>query len=214
MRYLLIIGLLITSPYAIAQKNINFIHSDFELIAADHQTIAILPIEASIKLRPREMEDLSPTELYDMEQEFGFIVQSDIEHFFLNKRKKKGIPVEIRDIRETNKLLYEHGITFHNISEHSSSTIAEILNVDAVIRGNISSKKPTSEEVAGLVFEVFEIDLNTNKSYITLKLFDNSGELLWHYAKSLGLPYGSIRESTIAPLLIKGARKLPYGRAY
>ena len=85
---LLLFSVLIISTTTFSQTNF-YEDPSFEAIALTHDIIAILPFDASVTLRPKDMKDITPEQLDRMEISEGEGIQSAMHSWFL-KRKKTG----------------------------------------------------------------------------------------------------------------------------
>ena len=114
----LIILFLITGVLGFGQTNL-YEHPDFEVIAKDHKTIAILPFKTIIKLRPRQMKDMTEEQLRQMEIDEGLAVQNAMHSWFLKRKKQKKTDKDIQDPAKTNAILKKNNIDYTNIDEYT-----------------------------------------------------------------------------------------------
>ena len=70
----------------IAQTNF-YEDPSFETIALTHDIIAILPFDATVTLRPRDMRDMSTEQLERMETAEGEGIQTAMYSWFLKRKR-------------------------------------------------------------------------------------------------------------------------------
>ncbi|WKN41546.1 hypothetical protein [Tunicatimonas pelagia] len=209
---LAVIGLAVFSSDVSAQ----FIRSiytspDFEQLAKDHKTLAIIPFDATVKLRPKQMKDMSADDLARMEEQEGESVQSALYSYFLRRKSKHNFRVDFQDVTRTNALLAKNGIAYDVLGEYTSEDLAEILEVDGIISGLLVTDKPMSDAGAVAVGVLFGISTATNSGKVAVNINDGAtGELLWKYEKALSRELGSDTNQIINALMRKASRKFPY----
>ena len=82
MKNLFILALF-TSVCFVGLSQTNFYENPrFPALSKTHETIAILPFDATIKLRPRQMKDMSPEQLTRMEVNEGEGIQGAMHSWF------------------------------------------------------------------------------------------------------------------------------------
>lgn len=210
-KILFILSLLTISTSAFSQTNL-YVNPDFEEIAKDHKIIAIIPFKTQVKLRPKQMKNMTAESIKQLEQSEGESVQAAMYSWFL-KRKKRGklSNIEIQDSRKTNALLKKQGIDYNNVYDFTSEELAKILQVDAIIMGDFETSKPMSDGASialGLVFGVFG---NTNSATLNMSVYNGKdGTLLWNYNKNVRGNLGSNSEDLINILMRKASRRLAY----
>lgn len=82
-----------------------YTNPNFNQIAKDHQELAIIPFEAVVKLRPKQMREMSTEDLARLEEQEGESVQSALYSYFLKRQSKNDYTVGFQDISRTNALL-------------------------------------------------------------------------------------------------------------
>ena len=115
-----------------AQKNI-YESDKFDELSSDHQNLAIIPFLTNLELE----DDISSAELKDLEQKEGHAVQDALETYFSKRKKKKKFSVEFQNIKNTNAILKQNGISYDNIDVYSVKQLAQILGVDGIISGTL-----------------------------------------------------------------------------
>ena len=195
----------------LAQTNL-YENPDFDKIAKSHKIIAIVPFKTQVKLRPKQMKDITPEQLERLERSEGESIQSAMYSWFL-KRKKRGDlqSLEIQDPRVTTSMLKKKDIDYDNIMDFTPQELANILEVDAVISGEFETNKPMSEGAGialGLVLGVWG---STNSATVNMSVHNaTDGILLWNYNKKVSGSVGSSPEDLINILMRKASRRLAY----
>lgn len=193
------------------QSKAIYTHPNFNRLARTHKLLAIVPFDSEIQLRPKEMESFSEQELIDMEMSEGLGVQSALQSYFLKRKGKDNIRVGFQDVDKTNTILKRHGIDQTNIGDYTHEQLAEMLGVDAIIDGKLSTKKPMSEGASAALGVLVGVWGPTNSGNITIKIVDKAtGENLWQYDKQLSRSLGSDTNTIIAAMMRKASRKFPY----
>lgn len=195
----------------LAQTNL-YENPDFDAIAASHKIIAMVPFKAQVKLRPKQMKDMTNEQLDRLEKSEGESIQTAMYSWFL-KRKKRGDlqSVEIQDPRTTNALLGKQNIGYENLLEYTPLEIAEILGVDAVISGDYETDKPMSEGASVALGLLIGFWGSTNNAVINMSVHNaQDGILLWNYNKKVRGSLGSSPEDLINILMRKASRRLAY----
>ncbi|MEQ9440252.1 MAG: hypothetical protein RIG62_14455 [Cyclobacteriaceae bacterium] len=212
----LAIALLCISVYnPLTAQTIRSIYTNpnFDQIASDHRTVAIIPFKAVIKLRPKDMADMAAEDLARMEQQEGESVQSALYGYFLKRQGKDDYRVAFQDISKTNALLAKNGITHDVLSEYTMSELAGMLGVDAVISGRLESNKPISEGAAVALSLLVGVYGPTNSGKVSIFINDGTDdELLWKYEKALSRSLGSDTNTIVNALMRKASRQFPYAQ--
>ena len=188
-----------------------YTHPDFDQLAKDHQTLAIIPFDATVKLRPKQMKELSSEDLARMEEQEGASVQSALESYFLKRKSKHNFTVDFQEVSRTNALLAKNGITYETLAEYTTEDLAKILGVDGIVSGMLTTDKPMSEGGAVALGLLTGISMPTNSGKVAVKINDGAtGALLWKYEKALSRDLGSDTNQIVNALMRKASRKFPY----
>lgn len=185
--------------------------SNFDTIAQTHKTVAILPAQVIIQLRPAEMKRTTPEQLAKNEAATGYAMQEKLYGWFLRRSDKFGYTVAFQDVSQTNALLEKAGFNYDGLFTKSKSELASLLGVDAVITTSLRTDKPMNQGVALAVGLVFGAWGTTNKAYTTINIHEgkNSG-LMWKYDYEAAGSVGSSPESLVNALMRNASRKFPY----
>ncbi len=208
----ILIGLFISSTSDLAaQSKAIYTNPNFNRLARTHKILAIVPFDCEIQLRPKEMESISEKELIDLEMSEGLGVQTALQSYFLKRKGKDNIRVDFQDVDKTNTILKQNEIDQTNIGDYTHEQLAEMLGVDAIIDGKLSTKKPMSEGASAALGILVGVWGPTNSGNITIKIIDKTtGENLWQYDKQLSRSLGSDTNTIIAAMMRKASRKFPY----
>lgn len=113
--------ILLTSFLSYGQTSL-YENPQFHQIAADHKVIAILPFNASVKLRPKQMKELSTSDIEKLEESESYSIQRSMYSWFL---KRKGtLAINIQDISLTNSILSKQSISIDQFGKYSPARLA------------------------------------------------------------------------------------------
>lgn len=201
------ITLLLICASGIGQKTI-YQSEQFEELSKDHKTVAILPFEARLEL---DNKNLEADQLAKLQEKEGYEVQNALESYFLKLHKRKDYRIEFQDIKNTNALLAKKGIELKNLNIHTSQELCDILDVDAVISGDLTLKALISEGVSTDFDLISFISGTSDYGRIAIKLSDgDTGKLLWKYEKVINRKSGKNTYDIIEAMMRKSTRKFPY----
>ncbi len=184
-------------------------HPEFEQKTKDHKIIAILPFDAKVSLRPKQMKELTEEQFADIEKNEGLSVQTSMYSWFLNRKKRGRLKVDVQDPKRTNALLLQNKI--ENLNTMTSDQLAEMLGVDAVITGTFETDKPMSDGASIALGLLVGFWGTTNTATINMSVNNGTnGELLWNYNKKVAGSLGSNNDVLINKLMRKASRRLGY----
>ncbi|TCI94395.1 hypothetical protein [uncultured Tenacibaculum sp.] len=211
MRYLA--TLLLTMIFFIANAQTNLYENpEFDKIAKEHKKIAILPFKAQVKLRKKQMREMTSEDLHKLELNEGKSIQTAMYSWFL-KRKKRGKlkTIEVQDPNKTTALLRKNEIDQETLIEYTTEELAEILGVDAIISGDYKTDKPMSEGASAALGILIGFWGSTNTATINMSVHNGiDGVLLWNYNKKVRGSLGSSPDDLINRLMRKASRRLSY----
>lgn len=194
-----------------AQTREIYVNPKFGELTANHKQLAILPFKAIIKLRPKQMQAMTPDQLEQLQKDEGRAVQSALQSYFLKRKAQHEFDITFQDINTTNALLAKNDINELNIDKYTPKELCDILKVDAIITGLLSSEKPMSEGASVALGLLVGFYGPTNSGKCTININDGAnGELLWKYEKTLSRSLGSDTNTIINTMMRKASRKLPY----
>ena len=191
-----------------AQTNL-YQHPEFESRTANHKLVAILPFDANVNLRPKQMKDITKDQLAELEKNEGLSIQSAMYSWFLKRKKRGDMLIDIQDPKKTNALILQNEID--NLKTVTSEQLAQILGVDAVITGTFETDKPMSDGASIALGLLVGFWGTTNAATINMSVNNGSdGELLWNYNKRVAGSLGSNTDQLINKLMRKASRRLGY----
>lgn len=184
---------------------------DFNDVTSSHKTVAILPSEVTIQLRPNELKNTSAAQIADMEEKTGIGIQDKMYTWFLNRSKRFKYTVNFQDISRTNALLLQNGITYADMKSKTKDDIAKLLGVDAVISTKASMKKPMSEGAAVALGLLVGSWGSTNDVQTTININEaKKGDLIWKYDYNATGTVGSNTDRLVDALMRNASKKFPY----
>ncbi|MBT8273730.1 MAG: hypothetical protein KJO77_07985 [Bacteroidia bacterium] len=212
MKKLLYSFVLFTICYSLNAQTNLYENPEFDEIAKGHEIIAVVPFKTQVKLRPKQMKDMTESQLYKLEKAEGEGIQTAMYSWFL-KRKKRGKleNLNVQDPKTTTALLKRNDITYDNITDYTPQELAQILEVDAIISGEFETNKPMSEGASVVLGLLVGFWGSTNNAIINMTVHNaEDGILLWNYNKKVRGSMGSSPEDLINILMRKASRRLAY----
>lgn len=189
-----------------AQKNI-YLSEHFDDLSQNHEVLAIIPFFTHLNLE----EQPASKELKKLEEKEGYAVQDALETYFGRGRKRKKFTVDFQNSKDTKALLAQHDITYSNIDRFTIKDLAEVLQVDGIISGNLDVSVLLSN---GVPTEITFIDYllgDSNYGRIGIKVSDGAtGKLLWKYEQEISRKSGKNTDELIDKMMKKATRKFPY----
>ena len=193
---------------ASAQKNI-YESEKFDELSRNHDNLAIIPFLTNLELK----DQISNEELKDLEKKEGYAVQDALETYFSKRKKKKKFSVEFQNIKNTNAILKQNGISYENIDIYSIKELSEILGVDGIISGTLDLNVLLSKGVPTEFSIMDYIKGSANYGRIGVKISDGAtGKLLWKYEKQINKKSGKNTTDLIELMMKLASRKFPYDR--
>lgn len=208
MKKLLFITLLACGTFINAQKNV-YESTKFDALSKDHHVLAIIPFVTHLALE----ENITNEESKKLAENEGYAVQDALETYFGLGQKKKKFTVDFQNIKNTNAILAQSNISYHNIDIYTIKELAEILEVDAVVSGNLDLNILLSEGIP-VEFSVMDYFIgDSNYGRIGIKISDGkTGKLLWKYENEINKKSGRNTADLIDKLMKKLVRKFPYDK--
>ena len=186
---------------------------NFDAISKDHKIIAILPFKTTVKLRPKDMKDMSPEQLIKIETDQSYSIQSAMNSWFLQRDKDGNLRVKVQDPATTNAILKKNGVNYNNMDQFTPSELANLVGVDAIISGNFETNKPMSEGAGIAVAVLFGAYGSTNKAVMNLFIYNAAdGVILINYNKTVSGSLGSSTEDLVNILMRKASRRIAYAK--
>lgn len=183
----------------------------FPAISKTHQIIAILPFDATVTLRPKQMKDISPEQLERMELSEGEGIQGAMHSWFLKRKKRGSLQVNVQSPSVTKAKLLKKGITREMLPAYEPAELCQILSVDAIISGTFETNKPMSQGAAIALSVLFGVGGATEKAIVNMSIYEGKkGELMCSYMKNLNGSIGTSSEDLINVLMRKASRRIAY----
>lgn len=184
---------------------------NFSAALARHRTVAILPAEVTIQLRPNEAKKLTAEQIADLSNKQAYDIQDKMYGWFLRRGDRFHYTVTFQDINKTNGKLKDAGIAYSDLNSKDRADLAKILGVDAVMQAKTVSEKPMSEGAAVAVGVLFGAWGSTNSVQTAINIHDGkSGELLWKYDYQASGSVGSSTTKLVDALMRNATKKFPY----
>jgi hypothetical protein len=188
-----------------------YVNPAFSELTKTHEKLAVLPFKAIIKLRPKEMERMTPEQFSQLQKDEGIAVQSAILSYLLKRKEQHDFKISFQDMNTTNALLAKNNVDQSNIDTFTPKELAEILQVDGVVTGILMTDKPMSDGASLAMGVLVGFYGSTNSGKCTISINDGAtGELLWKYDKTLARSLGSDTNTIINAIMRKASRQLPY----
>lgn len=204
------ISIICFSSFVIAQTQL-YENPKFDQITKEHKIIAITPFQATVKLRPKEMKELSADQVKKMELSEGENIQFAMYSWFLRRQENGKLSIKVQDPKTTNALLLQNGVTYENIASYTPNDLAKFLSVDAIISGKFETTKPMSEGASVALGLLVGFWGSTNRAVINLFIHNGiDGELLVNYNKAVDGSLGSSTDQLINTLMRKASRRISY----
>lgn len=211
MKKLILLTILSLCSYVMIGQTNLYQHEEFDSITKDHKIIAIVPFKTTVKLRPKKLKELKEGDLEKIERAEGEALQVAMHSWFLKRKKRETLKVEVQDPTRTNALLKKANITYDNIEDQLPEDLAEILGVDAVVAGTFETDKPMSDGASIALGVVFGFFGSTNSAVLNMSIYNGEDAvLLWNYNKKVRGSIGSDSDDLVNTLMRKASRRLGY----
>ncbi|GGD45924.1 hypothetical protein [Muriicola marianensis] len=202
-------SMLILSALALQSQTKLYVHPDAGTYVAGTKTIAILPLDTSVKLRPKELKDFTPEQIKEIENEEALNIQKAMYSWFLTREKRGELLVGVQNPTVTNSLLKDAGIEPLTAFEQIPANLCEILGVDVVVTGKFSTNKPMSD-AAALGLAVIGFVGATQNATANMDFIHKDNEVVVNYYKNVKGGLGSSADDLINVLMRKVSRRIPY----
>jgi hypothetical protein len=188
-----------------------FVHPDGDNYAANTATIALIPLNVQVKLRPKQLKDFTSEQIVEMAHDESLDIQKGMHSWFLARQKRGELRAKIQTPARTNALLKRAGVDIFAADEYLPSELGEILSVDCVVMGSFETSKPMSSAASlglGLLTGGFG---STQAALANIDFYDTrDDELVVNYLKKLKGGLGSDSQDLINVLMRKVTRRIPY----
>jgi len=188
-----------------------YVHPDADTYVANTKTIAILPLKVQVKLRPKELKDFTQEQIVEMGKNESLDIQKGMYTWFLTRKKRGTLLVDVQNPTRTNALLKKSGIDIHSYDEYLPSELGKILGVETIITGSYETSKPMSNGAAiGLAVLTGGL-WATNSATMNMDFMSTTDdELVVNYLKQIKGTLGTDAQDLINVLMRKVSRRIPY----
>lgn len=185
-----------------------YVHPDADNYVAKTESVAILPFDVQVKLRPQQLKDFTKEQIVEMNKAEAIDIQRSLFSWFLKREHN----LDVLSIYNTNIELTKAGIDIHNLSSYTPSDLGKILNVDLVIMGTFESSKPMSDLAgAALLVLLGGSYFSTQNAVVNMDFYNTEdNELVVNYYKQVNGHLGSDSQDMINRLMRKVTRRIPY----
>ncbi len=211
MKKLLFLSLLFLNLVFTNAQTKLYLHPDADKYSKKTKSIAILPLDVQVKLRPKQLKDFTSEQIDEMEKKEALDIQKGMHTWFLTRKKRNKFSKKIQTPRRTNALLKKAGIDIHQYSGYLPSELGKILGVDCVITGSFETSKPMSNTASIAIGVLFGSFGSTQTAVCNIDFYDTrDDELVVNYLKKIRGSLGSDSQDLINILMRKVTRRVPY----
>jgi len=200
---------ILISSESISQTKL-YVHPNANKYVMNTKTIAILPLDVQVKLRPKELEALTADQITEMSNNESLDIQKAMHTWFLTRMKRGEFVGEVLSVMKTNALLTKAGYDIHNLNLELPSDLGKVLGVDCVIMGTFETSKPFSSGAA-IGLALLGGFGATSSAVCNLDFYNvEDDELVVNYNKKVSGGLGSDAQDLINTLMRKVTRRIPY----
>ena len=210
MKKVIFILCMIVSVSAYAQTKL-YVHPNADEYVKNTKKIVILPFKVQIKLKPKQLKDVTPKQLEQMNKDEALSIQKAMYSWFLTRKKRGELLVEVQNPTETNALLKKNRIDIFSIGDVSAKRLGQILGAEAIVMGTYESSKPMTDAVGvGLTLLTGAL-FNSNSATMNMDILNaKDNELVVNYLKKVRGGLGMNSDDLINILMRKASRRIPY----
>ena len=189
-----------------------YVHPDADEYVKNTKSIAILPLDVQVKLRPKELKDFTSEQMVEMNQREAKDIQKAMYSWFLTRKKRGTLLIEkVQNPTVTNAILIKNGIDLYAYSHIPPNELGEILGVDVIITGSFETSKPMSNAASAALLLLGGIGGATSNATMNMDFIDTrDNELVVNYFKNVKGGLGSSSDNLINILMRKVSRRIPY----
>ena len=174
-------------------------------LTQSHNRIAILPIQAMVErkiwMNQEKYDELCRIKSEETQQR----LYRQLEYY----SRSGALHAELMSPDEVNSILFGAGYPNTNLNNNA---LCSLLQVDAIIYGNIQVREPISEAAAVMLNNMASNSMMiTNIINLDLSLYDAKlGQQIWHTEQVNQGQMGSIKENMQRQVCRRAVRNLPY----
>jgi len=174
-------------------------------VSQQHERIAIIPIQATLERKIWMSQDKYQELTRLKSEETQQRIYRQLEYY----SRSGALHAEIMSPDEVNAKLF--GANYPNVLLNNND-LCSLLQVDAIIFGNIQVWEPVNEATAMMINSASQnISVITNIVQLSLSLYDaKRGEQIWNGQQTLRGQMGSIKENMQRQACRRAVRNLPY----
>ena len=211
MKKLLLFIILFTIFFKISAQTKLYVHPDADTYVKNTKTLAILPLHVQLKLRPKKLKELTPEQIIKMSENEALDIQKAMHSWFLTRKKRGTLLVDVQNPTKTNALLKKSGIDIHSYADYLPSELGKILGVETIVTGTFETSKPMSSGAAVGLFLLTGFGFTTNSATMNMDFTSTTdNELVVNYLKKIRGSIGSDSQDLINILMRKVSRRIPY----
>tara|TARA_B100000963_G_C22048467_1_gene418542 strand:- start:63 stop:515 length:453 start_codon:yes stop_codon:yes gene_type:complete len=141
----------------------------------------------------------------------GYNIQESMYSWFLTRKGRGEMVVNVQNTVETNAILEKNGFEYNSISKYTPKELAGLLGVDAVIMGSFETSKPMSEGASIALGLLIGFWGSTDKAVLNMFIYNGEdGETLFNYNRAVNGSLGTNTDNLINRLMRKSSRKIAY----
>jgi hypothetical protein len=207
---------------------VDYTSPRFPEVARNHQSVAVLPVE--MVFTGKAPKRLTAEDIMLIEEGESLAFQVTLYNYLLDRsslRRQRPIWISIQPIERTNQLLTEQGLTIRDTWLLPPGELAEMLDVDAVVRTRVRKTRYLSDLASyGLTVGMHVAHEATNGDYGWLlpwgmtRTYDvyaegelvaaDEGTLLWKVAVNRETDWSQPANDVVRGITRKLAKKFPY----
>ena len=159
----------------------------------------------------KELKDFTSEQMAQMNKDESLDIQKGMHTWFLTRKKRGSMLVNVQNPTRTNALLKKSGIDIHSYDEYLPSELGKILGVETIITGNFETSKPMSNGAAIGLAVLTGGMFATSSATMNMDFTNTSDdELVVNYNKKIKGSLGSDAQDLINILMRKVSRRIPY----
>jgi hypothetical protein len=205
-----------------------FVAHDFDSKTANHKTVAVLPVKMIFTgKQPKNITEEQIKEL-EVAESKAFQIALHDEILASTRGGKKPIRVAFQSYTETLKLLKDNNISIRDSWDMDPKQLAQLLNVDAVVKMDVTKKRYISDlasfglsvgreiiNVIGLGIPTLYGGVNrigrTNDVIASAKVINMSdGMVLWSKSDTQSTDWSNPAETVVRYMCRRIGRDFPY----
>jgi len=210
MKKSVIIFIFLISAATFSQTNL-YLHPNSDSYVKNTKTIAILPLETKVRLRPLELKKYTPNQLIQLNKRKSLYIQKTLYSWLLKRKKRGSLLVEIQNPEITNELLKKNNLNIHSLDQYLPTELGKILEVETIIRGSFETSKPLSGFAAAGIEILTGLSGLANTATLNMEFLSTvDNALVVKYDKTINGGMGSNASTLIDNLMRKVSRKIPF----